>query len=103
MGFDRLVMRGLCGLDPRYGLLLAFGVALVLEGVFQNAFGISGRSYSVPELLQWGTNLGFMFLPKYRIWVVRVAFAVCFASWFMIEMPRLGACLRAGTRKRIML
>ena len=97
MIFERLVLRRLYGLDPLYGLLLTFGVALVLEGIFQNAFGISGNSYPVPELLQGGTNLGFMYLPKYRVWVVIVSIAVCFGSWFMIERTRLGAYLRAGT------
>ncbi|HEX7419441.1 MAG TPA: branched-chain amino acid ABC transporter permease [Thermoanaerobaculia bacterium] len=97
MIFERLVLRRLYGLDPLYGLLLTFGVALVLEGIFQNAFGISGNSYPVPELLQGGTNLGFMYLPKYRVWVVIVSTAVCFGSWFMIERTRLGAYLRAGT------
>jgi branched-chain amino acid transport system permease protein len=103
MAFERLAMRHLYGLDPLYGLLLTFGIALVLEGIFQNAFGISGRSYSVPALLQGGTNLGFMFLPKYRIWVVLVSIAVCFACWFMIERTRLGAYLRAGTENPVML
>jgi branched-chain amino acid transport system permease protein len=97
MIFERLVLRRLYGLDPLYGLLLTFGVALVLEGIFQNAFGISGNSYPVPELLQGGTNLGFMYLPRYRVWVVIVSIAVCFGSWFMIERTRLGAYLRAGT------
>lgn len=97
MIFERLVLRRLYGLDPLYGLLLTFGLALMLEGIFQNAFGISGNSYPVPELLQGGTNLGFMYLPKYRVWVVIVSIAVCFGSWFMIERTRLGAYLRAGT------
>src|SRR5216684_5264349 len=79
---ERLMLRRLYGLDPLYGLLLTFGLALVLEGVFQNIFGISGNSYPVPELLQGGTNLGFMYLPKYRVWVVVVSVAVCFSSWF---------------------
>src|SRR5579862_5303840 len=103
MGFERLVLRRLYGLDPLYGLLLTFGVALVLEGIFQNAFGISGRSYPVPDLLQGGANLGFMFLPRYRIWVVFVSVAVCVASWFTIERTRLGAYLRAGTENPVML
>jgi len=103
MGFERIVLRRLYGLDPLYGLLLTFGVALVLEGIFQNAFGISGRSYPVPDLLQGGTNLGFMFLPRYRIWVVFVSVAVCFACWFTIERTRLGAYLRAGTENPVML
>jgi len=103
MGFERLVIRRLYGLDPLYGLLLTFGLALVLEGIFQNAFGISGRSYPVPDLLQGVTNLGFMFLPRYRIWVIFVSIAVCFTCWFMIDRTRLGAYLRAGTENPVML
>src|SRR5438132_5960045 len=103
MVFERLVLRRLYGLDPLYGLLLTFGLALVLEGIFQNAFGISGKSYPVPDLLQGGTNLGFMFLPRYRMWVVVVSIAVCFGCWFMIERTRLGAYLRAGTENPVLL
>jgi branched-chain amino acid transport system permease protein len=100
---ERLMLRRLYGLDPLYGLLLTFGLALVLEGVFQNIFGISGNSYPVPELLQGGTNLGFMYLPKYRVWVVIVSVAVCFSSWFVIEKTRLGSYLRAGTENPALL
>lgn len=100
---ERLMLRRLYGLDPLYGLLLTFGLALVLEGVFQNIFGISGNSYPVPELLQGGTNLGFMYLPKYRVWVVVVSVAVCFSSWFVIEKTRLGSYLRAGTENPALL
>ncbi|PYQ34033.1 MAG: branched-chain amino acid ABC transporter permease [Acidobacteria bacterium] len=103
MVFEQLVLRRLYGLDPLYGLLLTFGLALVLEGIFQNAFGISGKSYPVPDLLQGGTNLGFMFLPRYRMWVVVVSIAVCFGCWFMIERTRLGAYLRAGTENPVLL
>jgi branched-chain amino acid transport system permease protein len=103
MLFERLFLRRLYGLDPLYGLLLTFGVALVLEGIFQNAFGISGNSYPVPALLQGGANLGFMYLPKYRGWVVVVSLMVCFGSWFVIERTRLGAYLRAGTEKPLLL
>ncbi|HTS02210.1 MAG TPA: branched-chain amino acid ABC transporter permease [Thermoanaerobaculia bacterium] len=101
--FERLCLRRLYGLDPLYGLLLTFGLALVLEGIFQNAFGISGNSYPVPALLQGGTNLGFMYLPRYRAWVVLVSLAVCFGSWFVIERTRLGAYLRAGTENPVLL
>lgn len=101
--FERLCLRRLYGLDPLYGLLLTFGLALVLEGIFQNAFGISGNSYPVPELLQGGTNLGFMYLPRYRAWVVLVSLVVCFGSWFAIEKTRLGAYLRAGTENPVLL
>jgi branched-chain amino acid transport system permease protein len=101
--FERLCLRRLHGFDPLYGLLLTFGLALVLEGIFQNAFGISGNSYPVPAALQGGTNLGFMYLPRYRAWVVLVSTAVCFASWFAIEKTRLGAYLRAGTENPALL
>ena len=103
MALERLMLRRLYGLDPLYGLLLTFGLALVIEGIFQNAFGISGNSYPVPELLKGGTNLGFMFLPKYRVWVVVVSIVVCFTSWFVIERTRLGAYLRAGTENPALL
>src|SRR5258708_37609397 len=103
MGLERLMLRRLYGLDPLYGLLLTFGLALVLEGIFQNAFGISGNSYPVPTALQGGTNLGFMYLPRYRAWVVLVSATVCFASWFVIEKTRLGAYLRAGTENPALL
>jgi branched-chain amino acid transport system permease protein len=101
--FERLFLRRLYGLDPLYGLLLTFGVTLVLEGLFQNAFGISGNSYPVPAALQGGTNLGFMYLPRYRAWVVAVSMVVCFGSWFVIEKTRLGAYLRAGTENPALL
>jgi branched-chain amino acid transport system permease protein len=101
--FERLCLRRLLRLDPLYGLLLTFGLALVLEGIFLNAFGISGNSYPVPAALQGGTNLGFMFLPRYRAWVVLVSTAVCFGSWFVIEKTHLGAYLRAGTENPALL
>ncbi|HVO50260.1 MAG TPA: branched-chain amino acid ABC transporter permease [Thermoanaerobaculia bacterium] len=101
--FERLCLKRLYGLDPLYGLLLTFGLALVVEGLFQNAFGISGNSYPVPEALRGGTNLGFMFLPRYRAWVVLVSLVVCFGSWFVIEKTRLGAYLRAGTENPALL
>jgi branched-chain amino acid transport system permease protein len=97
--FERLCLRRLHGLDPLYGLLLTFGLALVIEGIFQNAFGISGNSYPVPAALQGGANLGFMYLPLYRAWVVGVSIA----SWFVIERTRAGAYLRAGTENPALL
>ena len=103
IAFERLCLRRLYGLDPLYGLLLTFGLALVVEGIFQNAFGISGNSYPVPAALQGGTNLGFMYLPRYRAWVVLVSLVVCFGSWFVIERTRLGAYLRAGTENPVLL
>src|SRR5882762_4147351 len=96
---ERLMLRRLYQLDHLYGLLLTFGLALIAEGVFRNYFGISGESYEVPELLQGGVNLGFMFLPLYRGWVVVAALTVCFLVWFAIERTRLGATLRAATQR----
>lgn len=94
---ERLFLRKLYGLDPLYGLLLTFGLALILEGVFRQLYGVSGQSYPVPELLSGATNLGFMYLPNYRAWVVVVSLVVCLGTWFLIERTRLGAYLRAGT------
>ncbi|HET6439395.1 MAG TPA: branched-chain amino acid ABC transporter permease [Anaeromyxobacter sp.] len=97
MGMERLLLRRLQGLDNLYGLLLTFGVALVVEGLFQNAFGISGNSYPVPAELKGGIRLPFMYLPLYRAWVVAVSLFTCVASWLVIERTRLGSYLRAGT------
>lgn len=96
---ERLMLRRLYKLDHLYGLLLTFGLALIAEGVFRNYYGVSGESYDVPEQLQGGVNLGFMFLPLYRAWVVLAALSVCFAVWFAIERTRLGATLRAATQR----
>lgn len=94
---ERLLLRRLYKLDHLYGLLLTFGLALIIEGIFRDQFGISGQSYDVPEQLSGGVSLGFMFLPIYRGWVVVAALTVCLATWFMIEKTKLGAYLRAGT------
>ncbi|QJC55107.1 High-affinity branched-chain amino acid transport system permease protein LivH [Polaromonas vacuolata] len=94
---ERLFLRHLYKLDPLYGLLLTFGLALIAEGIFRELYGVSGQSYRVPELLSGGTNLGFMYLPNYRAWVVFVSLVVCFGTWYLIERTRLGAYLRAGT------
>ena len=94
---ERTMLRKLYKLDHLYGLLLTFGLALIIEGIFRDQFGISGESYEVPEALSGGIQLGFMFLPLYRAWVVVAALTVCFGTWFMIEKTRLGAYLRAGT------
>jgi branched-chain amino acid transport system permease protein len=94
---ERLFLRWLYQLDHLYGLLLTFGLALIIEGVFRNFFGSSGLPYSVPPSLQGGQNLGFMFLPNYRAWVVAFSLAVCLATWFVIERTKLGAYLRAAT------
>jgi branched-chain amino acid transport system permease protein len=94
---EKLLLRHLYKLDPIYGLLLTFGLALIFEGMFREEFGVSGQSYSVPEALQGATNLGFMILPNYRAWVVLASLVVCLGTWFLIERTRLGATLRAGT------
>ncbi|ABS25880.1 branched-chain amino acid ABC transporter permease [Anaeromyxobacter sp. Fw109-5] len=94
---ERLLLRRLYGLDNLYGLLLTFGLTLIAEGLFHHAYGNSGNTYAVPAALRGGVNLGFMYLPIYRGWVVVVSIAVCAASWFVIERTKLGAYLRAGT------
>jgi branched-chain amino acid transport system permease protein len=97
IAIERLLLRRLYGLDNVYGLLLTFGITLIAEGLFHYAYGNSGYSYPVPEALRGGMNLGFMYLPLYRAWVVVASLAVCVASWFIIEKTKLGAYLRAGT------
>jgi branched-chain amino acid transport system permease protein len=94
---ERTLLRWLTGLDHLYGLLLTFGLALIIQGLFQNYFGASGLPYEMPDLLKGGTNLGFMFLPTYRAWVIVFSFVVCLLTWFVIEKTRLGAYLRAAT------
>jgi len=94
---ERTMLRRLYGLDNLYGLLLTFGLTLIAEGLFHHYYGNSGNSYPVPEALQGGVNLGFMFMPIYRGWVVVVSIVVCTLSWFVIERTKLGAYLRAGT------
>src|SRR6186713_1251747 len=94
---ERLFLQWLYKLDHLYGLLLTFGLALIFEGVARNYFGSAGLPYTVPESLQGGQNLGFMFLPNYRAWVVAASMIVCFGTWFVIERTRLGAYLRAAT------
>ena len=96
---ERSMLRHLYKLDHLYGLLLTFGLALIAEGVFKNFFGVSGESYEAPEILQGGVNLGFMFLPLYRAWVVVAALSVCFAAWYIVERTSLGAILRAATQR----
>ncbi len=97
MVIEKTLLRWLYQLDHLYGLLLTFGITLMLEGLFRSFYGTSGQPYSVPELLAGATNLGFMMLPNYRAWVVVASLVVCFATWFAIEKTKLGAYLRAGT------
>jgi branched-chain amino acid transport system permease protein len=94
---EKTMLRWMYKLDHLYGLLLTFGITLMLEGLFRSAFGVSGQRYAVPEALEGATDLGFMMLPNYRAWVVLASLAVCAGTWFMIEKTRLGAYLRAGT------
>ena len=94
---ERLFLQWLYKLDHLYGLLLTFGLALIIEGTFRNFFGSSGLPYSVPPELQGGQNLGFMFLPNYRAWVVVFSLVVCLSTWFVIERTKLGSYLRAAT------
>jgi len=94
---ERVFLKRLYRLDPLYGLLLTFGLALIAEGIFRDQFGVSGQQYAVPDLLQGATNLGFMVLPNYRAWVVFASLGICLATWFLIERTRLGATLRAST------
>jgi branched-chain amino acid transport system permease protein len=94
---ERLLISRLYHLDHLYGLLLTFGLALIIQGLLRNQYGISGLPYAIPPQLSGGQNLGFMFLPNYRAWVVVASLVVCLATWFVIEKTRLGAYLRAAT------
>jgi branched-chain amino acid transport system permease protein len=94
---ERSMLRWLYKLDHLYGLLLTFGLTLLLEGVFRSFYGVSGQTLDVPDALAGATDLGFMILPNYRGWVVAASLTVCLATWFVIEKTRLGAYLRAGT------
>jgi branched-chain amino acid transport system permease protein len=94
---ERLFLHWLYKLDHLYGLLLTFGIALIVEGVFRNYFGSSGLPYQMPDALRGGQNLGFMFLPNYRAWVIVFSLTICIGTWFVIERTRLGAYLRAAT------
>jgi branched-chain amino acid transport system permease protein len=94
---ERLFLQRLYKLDHLYGLLLTFGLALIFEGVARNYFGSAGLPYTVPDSLRGGQNLGFMFLPNYRAWVIAASLGICIGTWFVIERTRLGAYLRAAT------
>lgn len=94
---EKTMLRWLYRLDHLYGLLLTFGITLLLEGVFRSFFGVSGQTLDVPEALTGATDLGFMILPNYRAWVVAASLFVCLGTWFFIEKTKLGAYLRAGT------
>jgi branched-chain amino acid transport system permease protein len=94
---ERTLLKHLYNIDPIYGLLLTFGLALIAEGIFRDQFGVSGQQYAVPDLLQGATNLGFMVLPNYRAFVIFASLVICLATWYLIERTRLGSYLRAGT------
>jgi branched-chain amino acid transport system permease protein len=94
---ERTMLKHLYKLDHLYGLLLTFGLALIFEGLFRNHYGSSGQPYQIPAELTGGRNLGFMFLPNYRAWVVVISLVVCLATWYVIERTKLGSYLRAAT------
>jgi branched-chain amino acid transport system permease protein len=97
IAIERLLLKRIAHVDHLYGLLLTFGLALIIQGLFRNQYGSSGLAYQIPAELRGGQNLGFMFLPYYRGWVVVASLVVCIATWFLIEKTRLGAYLRAAT------
>ena len=97
MLIERLMLKQLYKLDHLYGLLLTFGLALIIQGLFRHEFGSSGLPYEIPSALSGGQNLGFMFLPNYRAWVIVASIVVCFGTWFVIERTKLGSYLRAAT------
>ncbi len=103
MALEKTMLSRLYKLDHLYGLLLTFGLALILEGAFRHQYGVSGQPYPIPDLLKGGQNLGFMFLPNYRGWVVAASLIVCFGTWFAIERTRLGAYLRAATENPVLV
>jgi len=100
---ERTMLSRLYRLDHLYGLLLTFGLALIIQGVFTNYFGSSGIPYRIPDELSGGINLGFMFLPKYRAWVIVASVAICAATWYLIERTKLGSYLRAATENRALV
>ena len=100
---ERLFLKRLAGFDPLYSLLLTFGLALIIQGLFQNFYGASGMPYAIPKQLSGAYNLGFMFLPVYRGWVIVASAVVCLATWLIIEKTKLGAYLRAATENPTMV
>ncbi len=103
MLLERTLLKQIQNIDHLYGLLLTFGLALILQGLFRNYFGSSGLPYPIPEQLQGGHNLGFMFLPNYRAWVIIFSVIVCLLTWYAIERTKLGAYLRAATENPTMV
>jgi len=100
---ERTMLSRLYQLDHLYGLLLTFGLALIIQGLFTNYFGSSGIPYRIPDELSGGINLGFMFLPKYRAWVIIASIAICTGTWYLIERTKLGSYLRAATENRALV
>ena len=100
---EKAMLSRLYKLDHLYGLLLTFGLALIIQGVFTNYYGSSGLPYRIPDELNGGFNLGFMFLPKYRAWVIVASAVVCGATWYLIEQTKLGSYLRAATENRTLV
>ena len=103
IGIERTMLAQLYKLDHLYGLLLTFGLALIIQGVFTNYYGSSGLPYRIPDELSGGINLGFMFLPNYRAWVIFASLVICVATWFVIERTKLGSYLRAATENPAMV
>jgi len=100
---ERTMLARLYKLDHLYGLLLTFGLALIIQGVFTNYYGSSGMPYRIPDELAGGINLGFMFLPKYRAWVIAASLVICLTTWYVIERTKLGSYLRAATENRALV
>ena len=100
---ERTMLQRLAGLDHLYGLLLTFGIALIVQGLFQNYFGSSGLPYAIPPSLSGGQQLGFMYLPNYRAWVIVFSLIVCISTWFVIEKTKIGSYLRAATENPTMV
>jgi branched-chain amino acid transport system permease protein len=100
---ERLMLSRLYKLDHLYGLLLTFGLALIIQGFFRNIYGSSGQPYQIPAQLVGGQNLGFMFLPNYRAWIIVASLVVCLTTWFVIERTKLGAYLRAATENPVLV
>jgi len=100
---ERYFLRPIANEDHLYSLLLTFGIALIMQGIFTQAYGSSGMAYAIPDALKGGTRLPFMYLPNYRAWIIVASLAVCFSTWWMIEKTKLGAYLRAGTENPAMM
>lgn len=100
---ERLLLRHLYSLDHLYGLLLTFALSLIIEGVFRELYGVSGQPYEIPDSLRGGFDLGFMYLPMYRAWVLVASIGICFVTWLMIERTKLGSYLRAATENPMLV